>query len=126
MSTAGNASKSSMVVPVFVSHIEHPEEERLVYALLDTQSDITFILDSTSECLGLTGTKVKLRLSTMHAENRVVDSIKIHGLLVRGYNSSTRLSLPSVFTRNIMPANRDHIPTHEMARKWPHFYDIAD
>ena len=126
MSAAGNASKSSMVVPVFVSHNEHPEEERLVYALLDTQSDTTFILDSTSECLGLTGTKVKLRLSTMHAENSVVDSSKIHGLMVRGYNSSTRLSLPSVFTRNIMPANRDHIPTPEMARKWPHLYDIAD
>ena len=111
-----------MVVPVFVSHVEHPDKENLVYALLDTQSDTTFILESTSKSLGLNGTKVKLRLSTMHAENRMVDSSKVQGLTVRGYNSSTRVSLPSAFTRNIMPANRDHISTPEMARKRPRPY----
>ena len=126
MNAVGNSDKSSMVVPVFVSHVERPDKERLVSALLDTQSDTTFILENTCKSLGLNGTKVKLRLSTMHAENRVVDSSKVQGLMVRGYNSSTKLSLPAAFTRNIMPANRDHIPTPEMARKWPHLYDIAE
>ena len=41
MNSTGNNNKSSMVVPVYVSHIENPENERLVYALLDTQSDTT-------------------------------------------------------------------------------------
>ena len=126
MNCLGKSDKSSMVVPVFVSHIDNPESEKLVYALLDTQSDTTFILESTCGDLGLSGTKVKLRLSTMHAENKVVDSSKIQGLMVRGYNSSSKLPLPSAFTRNIMPANRSHIPTPEMARKWPHLQGIAD
>ena len=69
---------------------------------------------------------MKLRLSTMHAENKVVDSSKIQGLMVRGYNSSSKLPLPSAFARNIMPANRSHIPTPETARKWPHLQGIAD
>ena len=62
----------------------------------------------------------------MHAENWVVDSSKIQGLMVRGYNSSSKLPLPSAFTRNIMPANRSHIPKPEMARKWPHLQGIPD
>ena len=106
--------------------MDNPESEKLVYALLDTQSDNTSILESTCGDLGLSGTKVKLRLSTMHAENWVVDSSKIQGLMVRGCNSSSKLPLPSAFTRNIMPANRSHIPTPVIARKWPHLHGIAD
>ena len=105
---------------------DNPESEKLDYALLDSQSDTTFILESTCGDQGLSGTKVKLRLSTMHAENWVVDSSKIQGLMVRGYNSSSKLPLPSAFTGNIMPANRSHIPMPEMARKWPHLQGIPD
>ena len=36
--------KSSTIVPVSVSHSGRPDYERLVYALLDTQSDTTFVL----------------------------------------------------------------------------------
>ena len=36
------------------------------------------------------------------------------------------LALPQAFTRNIMPANRAHIPTPDMARKWPHLEFLAD
>ena len=53
MNCLGKSDKSSMVVPVFVSHIDNPESEKLVYALLDTQSDTTFILKSTCGDLGL-------------------------------------------------------------------------
>lgn len=126
MNSSGNSNKCSMVVPVYVSHVDDPENEILVYALLDTQSDTTFVLESTSQTLRLSGTRVKLKLSTMYAENRVVESKKIQGLVVRGYNSTKKVSLPQAFTRNIMPANRDHIPTPEMARKWPHLEVLAD
>jgi hypothetical protein len=45
----------SMVVPVYLSHCDSPDNERLVYALLDTQSDTTFILDRTYDALGMSG-----------------------------------------------------------------------
>eukprot|EP00914_Ancora_sagittata_P024501 GHVO01048959.1.p1 GENE.GHVO01048959.1~~GHVO01048959.1.p1 ORF type:complete len:712 (+),score=68.67 GHVO01048959.1:107-2242(+) len=37
---------TSLIVPVYVSHEERPSQEVMVYALLDTQSDTTFVLDS--------------------------------------------------------------------------------
>lgn len=126
MNHSGASSKSTMILPVYVSHKENPDRERLVYALLDTQSDTTFILDKTSKALGLEGKPVKLMLSTMYAENKAVDSCKIGGLLVRGFNSEHRIPLPETYTREIMPANRSHIPTPEIARRWPHLEVIAD
>ena len=45
---------------------------------------------------------------------------------MRGYNSSMRISLPAAYAQNIMPANRAHIPTREMARMWPHLEPIVD
>lgn len=59
-----------------------------------TQSDTTFILEDTCRALYLTGTPVKLRLSTMYAENRLVSSHKVKGLFVHGFNSSLELPLP--------------------------------
>lgn len=118
--------KSSMIVPVYVSHTSDPSNERLVYALLDTQSDTTFILEDTYRALGLSGNSVKLSLSTMHSENTLIDSCKIGGLMVRGYDSKLKIPLPPAYTRDIMPANRSHIPTAEMASHWSHLEVVAD
>lgn len=38
-------SATSRIVPVFISSATEPQKEILTYALLDTQSDLTFILD---------------------------------------------------------------------------------
>ena len=114
-----------MILPDYLSHRDNPEEEILIYALLDTQSDTTFILQDSCSELGLTGIDV-LSLSTMYVENRVVDGHKVNGLLARGFNSPLQISLPDAYTRNIMPANRSHIPTPEMARSRSHLEPIAD
>ncbi|CAC5424345.1 unnamed protein product [Mytilus coruscus] len=82
----------------------------------EIQSDATFVLDETRRALGLSGTDVKLSLSTMHAENHIFDSRKIKGLVVRGFDSELKLPLPNVFSRFILPANRildgDRINVH--------------
>ena len=125
-SGSDNGCKSSMTVPVWISHKDNPKDERLVYALLDTQSDTTFILQDTCNALGLHGTEVQLLLSTMFAQDQRVLSHKVDGLMVRGYDSQLKIALPAAYTRDVMPANRSHIPTAEMARKWPHLTRIAD
>lgn len=61
----------------------------------------------------------------MYAENKVVGSEKLSGLMVRGFDSFQRIPLPSVYTRDIMPANRSHIPTPDVASSWPHLNRIA-
>ena len=116
---------SSMVLPVYLSHDDYPGTERLVYALLDSQSDTTFILEDTYKALGLNGVEVNLMLSTMTAENMVVKTVKIKGLSVRGFSSNMKIQLPTTYSRQIMPANRSHIPSPEMAKKFPHLSSIA-
>ena len=116
--------KCSIIVPVYLSHGENPNRKILVYALLDTQSDTTFVLEDTCKSLGVSGIGVKLSLSTMLAENRFVNSSKVSGLVDRGFNSQTKIPLPFAFNRGIMPAYRSHIPTPEMENQWPHLREI--
>ncbi|KAJ8017937.1 hypothetical protein HOLleu_44344 [Holothuria leucospilota] len=118
-------SKSSLIVPVWLSHCDSPENEILTYALLDTQSDTTFVLDEVSEELGLVGTETKLLLSTMVSKNQTIDTKRFQGLTIRGFNSQMKIQLPVTFSRAMIPANRSHIPTPEMASQWSHLQHIA-
>ena len=118
--STGTSGKASMIVPVWLSHYDHPDREHLVYCLLDNQSDTTFVLDDTCDALDVSGPSVNLKLSTMLSENQEIESKKIQGLIVRGYDSDVKIHLPSAYTRAIMPADRSHIPTPDMARQWPH------
>ena len=74
----------------------------------------------------MSGTEVKLSLSTMYAANKVVTSTKVNRLVVRGINDGPRIFLPNAFTRSIMPGNLNHISTSDIARMWPHLEKIAD
>ena len=85
LNNGGCGNKSSMVVPVFVSHRGRPNYERLVYALLDTQSDPTFVVSETCDLLGVKGKEVQLSLSTMSASNQLIHSTNVDGLRVRAY-----------------------------------------
>ena len=40
---------TSRIVPVWLLHVEQPGTECLVYILLDTQSDTTFVIDEVAE-----------------------------------------------------------------------------
>lgn len=46
-----NNTHTSTIIPVWVSTTSEPDREVLVYALLDTQSDTTFILEETTKAL---------------------------------------------------------------------------
>lgn len=125
-SSSHDDGKVSMIVPVLLSHNSRPEHEVLVYALLDTQSDTTFVLDSTREALGIEGTSTYLKLSTMSESNKVVETKKVQGLVARGHNSDSKVILPPAFSRDVMPANRSHIPTADMTKSWPHLDTLHD
>lgn len=47
-------------------------------------------------------------------------------LKVRGFFSSKKISLPSVYTREFIPANRSHIPTNESVKAWLHLMHLQD
>ena len=99
-----------MIVPVYDSHVDSPHSERLVYALLDTQSEKSFILDETYNAFGLHGERVELSLSTMSAESMPVHSDKVRGLVVRGFDSDVKVGIPSVYSRCISRDHNDNDP----------------
>ncbi|XP_065109942.1 uncharacterized protein [Paramisgurnus dabryanus] len=117
---------TSSILPVYVSSATNPEEEILVYALLDTQSDTTFILKDIADLLPVKQDPVRLNISTITSKTMVVSSNKLYGLQVRGLRSEERINLPFTYTREYIPANKSDIPTCKTAKGWPHLEHLAD
>lgn len=114
---AEGSFSTSMVIPVWVSSKNNPTAEKLVYALLDSQSDTTFIDQEVSEGLDADKLPVKLKLTTMSGKDTVIASESVSGLRVRGYSSAIQVNLPVTYTKDSIPINRSHIPTCETAKR---------
>lgn len=114
-----NNTQTAAIIPVWLSSSTKPKEV-LVYALLDSQSDTTFVLSEVAKLLETNQESVKLELSTMSSQTTVVQSNRLQDLQVRGLNSSKGISLSPTYTREFIPANKAHIPTNETAKAWPH------
>ena len=108
-----------MFLPVHVKH-KSSNDEVLVYALLDSMSDTSFITNQIINKLDVSGINVNLSLSTLSSSNEIVSSTKVSGIQVRGYNNKNFVSLSALFSRDSIPANRDHIPTYEKVNNWSH------
>lgn len=117
----GPTVNTSMIVPVWLSTGNNPKAEKLLYALLDTQSDTTFIDQELSHLLHADATPVKLQLTTMSGRDTVVESQKVSGLRVRGHNSTILVDLPYAYTKDYIPANRANIPTCETMGSSQHY-----
>lgn len=115
---------SAMIVPVWVSHKDRPHDEVLTYAMLDTQSSSTFMLDSLFETLKCPATKTKLTLTTLTSKKETTDSLKITDLRVRGYRLDKKLALPPTYTRQFIPFDKEHVPTGRKTAAWPHLCGI--
>lgn len=121
-----NNTHTSSVMPVWLSTTSNPESEVLLYALLDNQSDTTFVLQEKADALETQKEPVQLKLSTLSSRSTVIPSQKLTGLQVRGFHSSKKISLPVTYTREFIPANLSHIPTPKTARAWPHLEHLAE
>lgn len=122
----GPSTNTSMIVPVWISSKSNPGEERLVYALLNTQSDIVFIEQGVSKSLQTESYPLRLKLTTMVGKETVIHSERVLGIRLWGYNSTNLIDLSPANTKECIPVNRTHIPTCEMARQWNHLRTIAD
>lgn len=121
-----NNSQTSTIMPVYVSAPSDSSKEVLVYALLDSQSDSSFILEDVADVLDMDTEQVKLRLSTMTSKKTLVTCKRLKNLQIRGLFSSKKITVPKTYTREFIPANRTHIPTPETAKAWPHLKHLAE
>ena len=62
----------------------------------------------------------------MSASNQLIHSTNVDGLRVRAYDCDLRIAPQSTYTRDIIPANRAHIPTPAVAQCWPHVISLED
>lgn len=122
----GDTTQTAAVVPVWLSSTTHPAQEVLVYALLDSQSDTTFVLEEVVDTLDISKEPVKLKLSTMASKDTVINCQRVKNLQCRGFSSIKKVSLPPAFTREFIPANRTHIPTNETAKVWSHLEHLQE
>ena len=81
--SGGGVTNTSTVVPVWVSTLDRPDDEKLVYALLDTQSDTTFVSQDISDLLQAKSEPVRLKLTTMTSRDIMVPCQRVTGLSVR-------------------------------------------
>ena len=117
--------KSCSVVPVWLSHASNHNHRKLVYALLDSQSDSSFILDKTLDSFNASSLNVNMSVSTMSGINQQVASRKCSGFKVQGYNTSQIIDLPAVFSRPDIPIDRSHIPKPDSFVDQSHLKDIS-
>ena len=118
--------KSSMVLLVKISDASNPDKELILYAMLDTQSDCSFVTEGAAEAMGLQGVTTRLSLSTMTASDKVVSCQRYEGLRVQGLTSGHIIALPPVHSRRKIPINYHHIPCPEMVDGWPHLRHLRD
>ena len=121
----GKGAMSAMIVPVWISAEDNPETEQLVYALLDTQSDTTFILEETANALNSKYETAKLLLSTMSVRDNLITCKRFKGLQIRSFEKNVTIDLPDTYSRDFIPTNRGHIPTSAAADKWPHLKQMS-
>lgn len=93
METEDPFANTSLIVPVRVSSINNPGMEKLIYALLDTQSDTLFVDKEVSQSLQAKAHPVRLKLTTMIGKYELVLSKRVSGLCVATPQQSSLISL---------------------------------
>ncbi|KAK3737845.1 hypothetical protein QZH41_004783 [Actinostola sp. cb2023] len=115
----------SLIIPVWVSSCENPNIESLTYALIDCQSNATFITEKLQKELKIEGIDSHLSLSTMHAKDEMIKCQKVKGLVLKNLERDVRIPLPKLFTRESIPFKSSQIPKPEVAMQWSHLKGIA-
>ncbi|XP_067946371.1 uncharacterized protein [Watersipora subatra] len=118
-------SLSSMIVPVWLSSTNQPSKEILVYAMLDTMSDTTFVTNNAVRWLNTVGKPTTLQLTTMTASSKNIECKMYTDLVIRGYSAHDSIQVPCAYTRDSIPLDKSHIPSAQMTKDWPHLQAIA-
>ncbi|KAL8559090.1 hypothetical protein ACOMHN_008278 [Nucella lapillus] len=116
---------TAMVVPVYVSTVDNPDNEILTYALLDTMSNTSFVVQGLAEEIEASAIDTTLRLSTMTDDNVLVKGKRYDGLQVRSAFGSDVIHLSSVISRPHIHIDPCLIPTPDTVKLLGHLQRIA-
>lgn len=68
------APATSSIVPVFLMPVNEPQKEILTYALLETQSDSSFVLEDLVRELNVNTQPLQMKLSTLTVADTIIVS----------------------------------------------------
>ena len=119
--------RGAAIVPVILQHESSPVQLK-VYALLDSQSDSSFIAKDVLKWFALGPEdvqQVSLSLTTMNGEAKV-KSAKAGGFKVSALGGGTSHDLPALYSKDLIPFNPEQIPDPDIVRQWPHLKGVAN
>ncbi|XP_067948721.1 uncharacterized protein [Watersipora subatra] len=117
-----NDGVACMAIPVYVS--AGSGKEKLVYALLDTQSDACFISKETAEFIEPRGRPEQITMSTLNGCSTQTTS-KYVNIKLRGFSTNEVTSI-NAYEQDAITCNREQIPTAAKADATGHLQDIAE
>ena len=110
---------TTMILQVWLFTTHDPSAEILVYALIDTQSDTSFIVDSIASQF-TRGEPAQLLNATMISHQATIKSERFTNLQIRGFNCKELILISETFSSESIPVNATDIHTQETVKCWSH------
>ncbi len=111
------------LVDVFPS--DCPEQSERMYVVLDDQSNRSLAKSAFFKLFGINGDLYPYTLHTCAGTAKAMGR-RADNFIVRSLDGETQVSLPTLLECNMLPEDRDEIPTPEIARYFSHLEPVAD
>ena len=115
---AGGVVTVLPIVPVKV-RVKNSTSCIETYGLLDSGSNSTFCSESLVKKLGIEVESVRLKLTTLGSMEEVNCALA-RNLEVSDLDENKFITIPTAFTRPVIPVSKEEIPCQEDVEKWPH------
>ena len=119
----GKSCAKTLLVKVYPDG--HPDEGKLMYAMIDDQSNRSLAKSEFFTLFNLPNEEMEYTISSC-AGNLTVSGRRANGLIIESLDGLTQLHLPTLIECDYIPSVREEIPTPEVARHHPHLRDIVE
>ena len=117
---------SMCVIPVTLTY-SHSGKTVETYALLDSCSQVKFMLEKLLRDLGVNGQKTSITIKPVNGEvnNKIT---LVEGLKVSGSRDDDNewIEIPKTFTKRYLPVDQDDIATPSKLKQWKYLEGIMD
>lgn len=120
---SGHSCAKNILVRVYSP--KRPEQNVILYVLLDDQSNATLAKSKFFDIMEVPMSVTKTYSLTSCAGRKVMSGRKVGGYIVEAIDGSSCLELPLIMECGQIPTERSEIPTPEIVENHPHLRDIT-
>ena len=111
------------IVLVYIYPKDHIDLVVKAYAVIDDQSNSTLGTPELFDRLGIEGEEIPYVISSCNGKIQT-SGRRAHNLIIESFDSSVTLDLPVVTECDVIPDNRNEIPTPDITRHYPHLQNL--